>query len=86
MQAAKTTPTPMTPLFIQALNDVSDQSEKRLSMLENRVPPPMWIMLMLISFFSMPHCGNERAASLLVRDDDYAADDFDRDVADCRPQ
>lgn len=52
VEAAKTTPTAITSLFIRALNDVNDLSEKRLAMLENRVPPPIWIMLTLISFLA----------------------------------
>jgi Protein of unknown function (DUF4239) len=52
VEAAKTTPTAITSLFIQALNDVIDLSEKRLAMLENRVPPAIWIMLTLISFLA----------------------------------
>jgi hypothetical protein len=52
VEAAKTTPTAITSLFIQALNEVIDLSEKRLAILENRVPPPIWIMLTLISFLA----------------------------------
>jgi len=52
VEAAKTTPTAITSLFIPALNDVNDLSQKRLAMLENRVPPPTWIMLTLISFLA----------------------------------
>lgn len=46
---AKTTPNPITSLYVQTLNDAIDLSEKRLAALENRVPSPIWVMLALIS-------------------------------------
>jgi Protein of unknown function (DUF4239) len=49
VEVAKTTPNAITSLFIQALNDSIDLGEKRLAMLDNRVPQPIWIMLTSIS-------------------------------------
>jgi hypothetical protein len=52
VEVAKTTPNAITSLFVQSLNDMIDVSEKRVAMLENRVPPPIWIMLTLISLLA----------------------------------
>ncbi len=40
---------PITSLFLQSSNGTIDLSEKRLAALENRVPLPVWIMLVLIA-------------------------------------
>jgi cytochrome bd-type quinol oxidase subunit 2 len=40
---------PITSIFLQSLNQTIDLSEKRLAALENRVPLPVWIMLVLIA-------------------------------------
>lgn len=40
---------PMTSLFLQALNDSIDLSEKRLAALEARVPLAIWVMLGFVS-------------------------------------
>ncbi len=45
---AKSAPNAIMSLFVQSLNEMIDLSEKRMSLLENRVPPPIWIMLTLI--------------------------------------
>jgi Protein of unknown function (DUF4239) len=47
--ASKLAPNTITSAFIQSLNESIDLSEKRLSTLENRVPPSLWIALTLIS-------------------------------------
>jgi hypothetical protein len=47
--ASKLAPNTITSAFIQSLNESIDLSEKRLSTLENRVPPSIWIALTLIS-------------------------------------
>jgi Protein of unknown function (DUF4239) len=49
VEASKTAPNAITSLFVQPLNEVIDLSEKRIATLENRVPPPIWIMLTLLS-------------------------------------
>jgi hypothetical protein len=49
---ARSAPTSITSLFVQSLNEMMDLSEKRMSLLENRVPPPIWIMLTLIAILT----------------------------------
>lgn len=49
---AKSAPTSITSLFVQSLNEMFDSSEKRMSLLEDRVPPPIWIMLTAIAFLT----------------------------------
>jgi hypothetical protein len=51
-EAAKQSPTPVTALFVASLNDTIDLSEKRLTALENRIPPTIWLMLLLISLLT----------------------------------
>jgi len=41
--------TPMTSLFVQALNDSIDLSEKRLAALEARIPLAIWLMLAFVA-------------------------------------
>jgi hypothetical protein len=50
--AAQQSPTAITSLFIQSLNESIDLSEKRLATLENRIPNAVWIMLALVSVLS----------------------------------
>jgi hypothetical protein len=45
---------PITSIFLQSLNETIDLSEKRLAALENRVPVPVWAMLLVISILA---CG-----------------------------
>jgi hypothetical protein len=49
---ARESPTPTISIFLQSLNDTIDLGEKRLAALENRVPPPIWLMLVLISILT----------------------------------
>jgi hypothetical protein len=49
---AQRSPTPITSLFLQALNESIDLSEKRLATLENRVPNAVWLLLVLVSILS----------------------------------
>jgi hypothetical protein len=44
--------TPMTSLFLQALNDSIDLSEKRLAALEARIPLAIWLMLGFVSLLT----------------------------------
>lgn len=44
--------TPMTSLFVQALNDSIDLSEKRLAALEARIPIAIWLMLGFVSLLT----------------------------------
>lgn len=50
--AVQQSPTPITSIFIQSLNESMDLSEKRLAALENRVPNAVWILLALVSILS----------------------------------
>jgi Protein of unknown function (DUF4239) len=52
VEVAKQSPTPITSLFVQALNESMDLSEKRMAALENRVPGAIWVMLTLISLLT----------------------------------
>jgi hypothetical protein len=81
VDVAKTTPNGITSLFVEALNNSVDLSEKRLSMLENRVPTPLGDVDPDF-ILDLPDCGYERAAKTLVCHDDIAVDDFHRDGAD----
>jgi hypothetical protein len=46
---AQQTPTPITALYIQSLNEMIDLDAKRVAALENRIPPTIWIMMMFIA-------------------------------------
>lgn len=48
-ELAKKNPTTSTGLFMQTLNDTIDVSEKRTAAREYRVPPAVWIMLVVMS-------------------------------------
>ncbi len=50
--AAQQSPTPITSLFITSLNDTIDLSEKRLAAFEKRIPPSIWLLLVLISMLT----------------------------------
>lgn len=45
---AQSSPTPITSLFTQSLNEMFDLSEKRMAALENRIPQSIWLMLALL--------------------------------------
>lgn len=50
--AARDQPTPITSLFIQSLNEMIDLDAKRLEALEDRIPPSVWMVLILISILA----------------------------------
>ena len=50
--AAQSSPTPITALFIQSLNEMFDFSEKRMAALENRIPRSIWLMLAVIGLLT----------------------------------
>ncbi len=50
--AAQMSPTPITALFAQSLNQMIDVSEERQAALENRIPGSVWLMLVLISLLT----------------------------------
>jgi len=47
--AAQQSPTPITSIFVQSLNETTDLSESRLAALENRLPVALWLVLIFIS-------------------------------------
>jgi hypothetical protein len=49
---AQQNPTPVTSLFVQALNDSIDLAEKRRATIENRIPRAIWMLLALVSLLS----------------------------------
>ena len=49
---ARQNPTPITSIFVQALNDSIDLTEKRRATLENLIPTSLWILLALVSLLS----------------------------------
>ena len=46
---ANQNPNSVTPMFVQALNQLEDLTEKRLAAEENRIPAAIWLMIVLIS-------------------------------------
>lgn len=50
--AAQASPTPITALFAQSLNQMIDLSEERLAALENRVPGTIWLVLALLALLT----------------------------------
>lgn len=50
--AAQQTPTPITALFVEAVNDAIDLDEKRLSAFDNRIPIVIWAMLGLLGLIT----------------------------------
>lgn len=51
-EAAARKDSPTTGLFVASVNDTIDNAENRLAAAENRVPSPVWIMLLIISFLT----------------------------------
>lgn len=49
---AQQSPTPLTVLFVQSLNEAIDLDAKRLAALENRVPGAIWATLALLSLLT----------------------------------
>ena len=50
--AAQSSPTSITALFLQSLNEMFDLSEKRMTALENRIPQTIWLMLALLGMLT----------------------------------
>jgi len=46
---AQQSPTPITSIFVQSLNETTDLSERRLAALENRIPRVLWLVLIIMS-------------------------------------
>jgi len=49
---AQQDPTPINSILLQSINETIDLGEKRLAALENRIPPPVWTILVLISMLT----------------------------------
>ncbi|WP_233839984.1 hypothetical protein [Dyella sp. 2HG41-7] len=47
--AAQQAPTPITGLYVSALNDMIDMDSKRVAARRNRVPPDIWILMGVLS-------------------------------------
>jgi hypothetical protein len=47
--AAQQSPTPITSIFVQSLNETTNLSERRLAALENRIPGVLWAVLIFMS-------------------------------------
>lgn len=58
--------TPLTSIFVQSLNELSDVTEKRLAAEENRIPTAMWTMLLLISMLTSFVTGYAMRAKVLL--------------------
>lgn len=48
-QITRDNPSLTTSLFLQALNSTIDLRERRLAARENRIPPPVWVMLVVMA-------------------------------------
>jgi hypothetical protein len=49
---AQQSPTDITSIFLQSINETIDLGEKRLAALENRIPASVWTILVLISMLT----------------------------------
>jgi hypothetical protein len=66
--AAHESPTPITSIFVQSLNETSDLNERRLAALENRIPGTLWVLLILMSAVAcmLVGCSMRRKAWLVI--------------------
>jgi hypothetical protein len=66
--AAHESPTPITSIFVQSLNETSDLNERRLAALENRIPGTLWVLLILMSAVAcmLIGCSMRRKAWLVI--------------------
>ena len=64
--AAQQTPTPITALFVAAVNDAIDLDEKRLSAYENRIPTVIWAMLGVLGLLTCLTVGYGQQQRFLV--------------------
>lgn len=65
---AQQSPTPITSIFLQSLNETTDLSEKRLAALENRVPIVLWLVLIFMSTLTclLVGCSFRRSTFLVI--------------------
>ena len=59
-------PNSVTPIFVQALNQVADLTEERLAAEENRIPAAIWLMVVLISVLACLVTGYSMHRRLLL--------------------
>jgi hypothetical protein len=66
--AAQESPTPITSIFVQSLNETTDLNERRLAALENRIPAMLWVVLLLMSAMTclLVGCSMRRKALLVI--------------------
>ncbi len=50
--AAQASPTPITGVYLQSLNESFDAADRRVASLEDRIPRTVWIMLAVLSMFT----------------------------------
>jgi hypothetical protein len=50
-EAAAATPTPVTPTFITALNEVIDTDAERIAAARNQIPTGVWVLLVIVAAF-----------------------------------
>jgi hypothetical protein len=77
-ELAKKNPTCSTGLFLQALNDAIDVSEKRIAAREYRVPQALWIYARRHLRAHLPDRQLPHGQTFFVRNAAYAADDWRR--------
>jgi hypothetical protein len=65
---AQQSPTPITTIFVQSLNETTDLSERRLAALENRIPGVLWLVLIFMSMLTclLVGCSFRRRAFLVI--------------------
>jgi Na+/H+ antiporter NhaC len=69
VKAAQQSPTPITSIFVQSLNESIDLSEKRLAARENRVPEVLWMMLISIAVLAcltIGYSSRRRSIAMLI--------------------
>jgi hypothetical protein len=59
VEAEKTSDTVSTGLFVQTLNDMIDLDATRVTAARNRIPDTIWLMLFVVTIFSMAAMGYE---------------------------
>jgi hypothetical protein len=57
---------PINAIFLQSINETFDWSEKRVAAVEDRIPVPIWIMLVLVSMTTCLMVGLDLKRRFLV--------------------
>ncbi len=63
---AQQSPTPISALYIQSLNEMIDLDTKRVTALENRIPPTIWLMLLFIAVLTCLTIGYSQRRRFLL--------------------